>query len=63
MPRTRLSPKGHAYRRTLINPCENEGFHGMAPAHGHVAVERTTARTGGERAARQMRDMGTIENP
>ena len=35
----------------------------MAPAHGHAAAERTTVRTGGARAACQMRHMETIEKP
>ena len=40
-----------------------EGFHGVVPARGHAAAERTTARTGGARAACQMRHMETIEKP
>ena len=40
-----------------------EGFHGMVPAHGHAAAERTTARTFGTRTACQMRHMEIIEKP
>ena len=39
----------------------NGHFHGMVPAHGDTAAERTTARTFGSRSACRMRHMEIIE--
>ena len=42
---------------------EIEDFAWFPEVPDHAAAERTTARTGGARAARQMRHMGIIEKP
>jgi len=63
MPIRRLSSKSDAYRRTLIKIGEFEDFAWFPEVPEHAAAERTAARTGGARAARQMRHMGIIEKP
>ena len=39
-------------QKYIQKPCENDHFHGVVPAHGDTAAERTTVHTFGTRTAR-----------